>query len=334
MSDPDPLRARALLERFGDKRILIVGDLMLDRFLWGDVSRISPEAPVPVVRVRTETEHLGGAANVAANVRALGGQARIAGLVGGDPGGERLAAALERAGIDRILVTDAQRATTMKTRVVARSQQVVRVDRESETVAAGPIAAQLTAAVLHALESADAVVVSDYDKGVIGRELLAAILPRARQLGRPVIVDPKISHFPFYQPVTVLTPNQGEAARATAMEIRSDEDCLTAARTILDRLDARAVLITRGERGMLLVERGGQPRTIAAVAREVYDVTGAGDTVVAVLALCLAAGAELAEAALYANHAAGLVVGKVGTATVAPDELLDRLGQGARPAVS
>lgn len=322
MSDSDGARASALLARFGERRILIVGDLMLDRFLWGDVSRISPEAPVPVVRVRTETEHLGGAANVAANVRALGGKARVAGLVGGDPGAERLAAALDRSGIERFVVSDPERATTMKTRVIARSQQVVRVDRESDALAGGAIATRLIDTVLDSIEGSDALVISDYDKGVIGRELLAAVLPRARELGKPVVVDPKISHFPFYQPVTVLTPNQAEAARATAMEIRSDADCLTSAHAILERLDTRAVLVTRGERGMLLVERGRDPRHIPAVAREVYDVTGAGDTVVAVLALCLAAGAELAEAAILANQAGGIVVGKVGTATVAAEELV------------
>lgn len=331
MSYSQPAAARALLERFRERRVLVVGDLMLDRFVWGEVSRISPEAPVPVVRVRTETEHLGGAANVAANIRALGGRATIAGLIGGDAAGERLARSLDEAGVERILVTDSERATTMKTRVLARSQQVVRVDHETDAIAGGRIASQLAAAILGALDAADAVVISDYDKGVVGRELLATILPRARQLGRPVVVDPKIAHFPFYEPVTVLTPNQAEAARATAMEIRSDEDCLTSARAILDRLDTQAVLLTRGERGMLLVERGRDPLHIPAVAREVYDVTGAGDTVVAVLALSLAAGAKLAEAAILANHAAGIVVGKVGTATVAPEELLVRLDPMAAP---
>ena len=319
-------RAQDIVSAFRGRRVLVVGDVMLDRFIWGDVDRISPEAPVPVVRVRRETVHLGGAANVAANLAALGARATLAGVVGDDPAAEQIRAALSEAGIDPRLVEDPARPTTVKTRVIARAQQVVRVDRENDGVVAGPSLDRLRARILDEIKTAEAVVVSDYDKGVLSRDLLGAILPEARALGLPLVVDPKISHFAHYQPATVLTPNQAEAARATAMEIRTDEDCLASARTILDRLDTRAVLVTRGERGMLLLERGESPRFIPAVAREVYDVTGAGDTVVAVLALALAARASLVEAAVLANHAGGIVVGKVGTATLGPEEFLDRLG--------
>jgi len=318
--------ARRLVAGFRGRRILVVGDVMLDRFIWGDVDRISPEAPVPVVRVRRETAHLGGAANVAENLAQLGAQVSIVGVIGSDAPAEQIRAMLRAAAIGERLVQDGERTTTVKTRVIARAQQVVRVDRESEGVIAGALQEQLTAGILEGLESAQALVLSDYDKGVVGPHLLRAVLPAARRRGVPVVVDPKISHFRHYQPITVLTPNQGEAARAAAMEIRSDEDCLAAARTIMERLDTQAVLVTRGERGMLLLERGGTPRYIPAVAREVYDVTGAGDTVVALLALTLAAGASMLEAAMLANHAGGIVVGKVGTATVTPEEILDRLG--------
>jgi D-beta-D-heptose 7-phosphate kinase/D-beta-D-heptose 1-phosphate adenosyltransferase len=219
-------------------------------------------------------------------------------------------------------VLEPGRVTTVKTRVVARSQQVVRVDRETPRVVAGETQARLVAAASDAVRGAEALVVSDYDKGVVSRELLEQVLPEARARGVPSVIDPKITHFPFYQPATVITPNQAEAARATALELRSDEDCLAAAAAILGRLDLSAVLMTRGERGMLLAERDAGPHFLPAVARQVYDVTGAGDTVVAVLALALAAGAALPQAAELANLAGGIVVGKVGTATVEADELM------------
>lgn len=325
MSPPGPDPAHSLVPAFQGKRVLVIGDVMLDRFIWGEVDRISPEAPVPVVRVRRETVHLGGAANVAANLASLGASVSIAGVVGTDAASEQIRATLSEAGIHAHLVQDPERTTTVKTRVIARAQQVVRVDRETEGAVAGGGLDRLAAHVLDGLKTSQAVVVSDYDKGVVSPDLLSAVLPAARRLGLPVVVDPKISHFGHYQPVTVLTPNQAEAARAAAMEIRSEQDCLVAARRILERLDAQAVLVTRGERGMLLLERGAAPRFIPAVAREVYDVTGAGDTVVALLALTLAAGGSLVDAATLANHAGGIVVGKVGTATVTREELVARL---------
>jgi D-beta-D-heptose 7-phosphate kinase/D-beta-D-heptose 1-phosphate adenosyltransferase len=314
---------------FAGRRVLVVGDVMMDRFIWGDVHRISPEAPVPVVKVRRESVHLGGAANVTANLAALGARPALIGLVGVDAAAGQLTEALAVAGVATRLIADPDRVTTVKTRVVARSQQVVRVDREGDGVVTGTLLSRLVDECLAALSEADAVVVSDYDKGVIGREILARMLPAARQRRVPVVVDPKISHFGFYQPVTVVTPNESEAARATATEIRSDEDCLVAARSILSRLDARGVLITRGERGMLLLERDAAPLWIAATAREVYDVTGAGDTVVAVLALALAAGAGMAEASVLANLGGGIVVGKVGTAALTVDELSQAARAGA-----
>jgi len=314
--------AARLVRGFRGRQVAVVGDVMLDRFLWGEVHRISPEAPVPVVHVERETHHLGGAANVAANLQSLGAAVTLVGIAGDDAAARQLETALGDASIGSRLVQEPGRVTTVKTRVVARSQQVVRVDHETPRVVAGDMLARLLATASDAVREADAIVVSDYDKGVVSRELLARILPEARARGVPVVVDPKIAHFPFYQPATVITPNQAEAARATALELRSDADCLAAAAAILGRLDLAAVLMTRGERGMLLAERGAAPRFLPAVARQVYDVTGAGDTVVAVLALALAAGAPLPEAAELANLAGGIVVGKVGTATVEAEELL------------
>jgi rfaE bifunctional protein kinase chain/domain len=317
--------ARSLVRRFAGTKVVVVGDVMLDRFIWGEVERISPEAPVPVVRVSRESERLGGAANVAANLARLGAEVFLVGIVGADPAAAQLRSAMQIAGISSGLVEDPTLVTTVKTRIIARAQQVVRVDREHEVESSGAKSDETASRVLGAVRGARALVVSDYDKGAITAPLLAAILPAARALEIPVVVDPKVPDFSRYQPITVITPNQSEAARAAGLEIRSDDDCVLAARRILAWIDARATLITRGERGMLLQERDRDPAPIPAVAREVYDVTGAGDTVVAAMAMVLAARGTLYEAAALANEAAGIVVGKVGTATVGADEILDRL---------
>jgi len=287
---------------------------MLDRFVWGDVGRISPEAPVPVVRVQRETVHLGGAANVAANLRSMGASAAVIGILGRDPAGELLKSTLEDAGIEPRLITDSGRETTVKTRIIARAQQVVRVDREDDARLDADTGDRLLREVRAGLPEADALVVSDYGKGVVGGALLGSVLPEARKRGLPVVIDPKPRNFSHYEPATIISPNEAEASRAMAMEIHDDEDCLAVARAVLDRLQTDSVLVTRGERGMLLLERGSDPLFVPATAREVYDVTGAGDTVVAVLAMALGSGASLPEAARLANHAAALVVAKVGTA--------------------
>ena len=310
-----------IVHRTEPPRVLVVGDVMLDRFVWGDVARISPEAPVPVVRVGRETESLGGAANVAVNLRSLGARTAIVGIVGSDPAGDRVRAILEELDVEDRLLHNPRRTTTVKTRIVARAQQVVRVDREDDAALDADDAERLGESIREALPSVDAVVVSDYDKGALDGRLLASVLPEAAGLGVPVVIDPKLRNFAAYQPATVVTPNQDEASRATATEVRTDDDCVAAARTILERLETAAVLITRGSRGMLLLERGGEPDLIPALAREVYDVTGAGDTVSAVLGVALASGATLAEGARLANFGAARVVGKVGTACVTLEEL-------------
>lgn len=319
-------RALAISENFSGKRILALGDVMLDEFIFGRVRRISPEAPVPVVEVSRQTLALGGAGNVVSNLVALGASPVPVGIVGEDADADRLRAAFEKLGVPTAcLITDGSRPTTLKTRIIAHNQQVVRADRESRAAASEAIEDRLIAAFQQQLETADAVVVSDYNKGLLTPRVLAQTLAAARQRDLVVCLDPKLRNLAAYQPVTVITPNHQEASEATGIEIDDEASLLAAGRQILDSLACRAALITRGEEGMTLFaarEEGGAVTHIPAAAREVYDVTGAGDTVIATLTLALSSGASIVEAAVLANHAAGVVVGKLGTATVTRDELL------------
>ncbi len=317
-------RAEQIIQAMPERKIVILGDVMLDEFVWGDVTRISPEAPVPVVDIRRESIHLGGAANVLANAAAMGAQACVIGVVGNDPAGERLRKRLEEASPlqrENFLVADQNRPSTVKTRIIAHSQLVVRADRELRTPINGSVQESIVAALKEALRDADAFVVSDYDKGVVTQNILDEILPAA-YARMPVLIDPKIRNFSSYRPASLITPNHHEALRMTSLEEDSDEGLHQAARMIRARLGCDAVLITRGDRGIMLLEGDGEPVFVGTTAREVYDVTGAGDTVIATLATALSAGASMLEAATLANHAAGIVVGKVGTATVSGDELL------------
>jgi len=315
-------RARALLARMSGRRVIVVGDVMLDQFLWGRVARISPEAPVPVVEIASETFHLGGAANVAANVRALGGEAVVSGIVGDDPGAARVRAALGEAGIQDALTVVAGRPTTVKTRIIAHHQQVVRADREASGEVDGAVERALLASIRDALPSAGAVILSDYHKGVVTPGLVRAVTALARRRGVPVLVDPKVAHFALYRRVALVTPNQPEAEQASGVKIRDEAGLHAAGERILRRLRCDAVLVTRGEQGMALFEPGRRPLQIPTAAREVFDVTGAGDTVIATIALARCARATLPDAARLANLAAGVVVGKVGTATATPDEVM------------
>ena len=317
-------RAAEIVAGMRARTVAVFGDVMLDEFVWGDVTRISPEAPVPVVDIRRESVHLGGAANVLANLRALGVRAAVVGVVGADRAGERVRAELRDAGAhdpDENLITDVSRPTTLKTRIIAHSQLVVRADRERRTPVDSLVEERIVAALRKLLKESDALVVSDYDKGAVTPGVLGEILPAAEAAGVPVLVDPKLRNFGAYSPATLVTPNHHEALRVTNTEDDTDEGIAHAAREIRKRLGCRSVLITRGERGMMLLE-DGEPTYVPTAAREVYDVTGAGDTVIATLAASLAAGASLVEAAMLANHAAGVVVGKVGTATATDEELL------------
>ena len=315
--------AQTLLNGFAGRRIVVLGDLMLDEFIWGRVRRISPEAPVPVVEVERHTLALGGAGNVVSNLVALGAIPVPIGTVGEDSDAERLRSALESRGVQTDgLVRDVARPTTLKTRIIAHNQQVVRADRESRSAISPEVEEQIVASFRERLKEADAVVVSDYNKGLLTERVLRRSLDAAGASGVIVCLDPKTRSFANYQPVTIITPNHQEAAEAAGVEIDDDAGLVEAGRRILSLVDCRAVLITRGEEGMTLFTDGGDVIHIPTVAREVYDVTGAGDTVIATLAVALAAGAKPAEAAMLANYAAGVVVGKVGTATVTREELL------------
>jgi len=311
-----------LLDRLAGRSILVIGDLMVDQFVIGTVDRISPEAPVPIVRFDHETWRLGGAANVANNIVAMGGRVETIGVVGGDSDGSRLLADLAGRSIGTAgIVSDPSRCTTRKLRVVTtRNQQVARIDYESDRELESSIEATVVRKIDELSASAHAIVVSDYLKGVITLQVATAAVRAALRRGIPLLVDPKVPHIDYYAGATLITPNHHEAESVTHMRIRSSADAREAARRFRERARCEAVLITRGEHGMWLLDPNGEAE-LPAEAREVADVTGAGDTVLSALALAVAAGASLADAARLANRAAGLVVGKFGPATVTVDEL-------------
>ncbi|MBX3278577.1 MAG: D-glycero-beta-D-manno-heptose-7-phosphate kinase [Acidobacteria bacterium] len=316
-------QAKRIIDRFPGRRLVVVGDLMLDEFIWGEVRRISPEAPVPVVEVRRESWHPGGAGNVVSNLLALGAEASIVGVIGEDEAGERLRERSRQSGANVSgLVADPSRPTTWKTRIVAHSQQMLRFDREAKRPVENAIEDRMLAGFRDVLAGAEAVILSDYEKGALTPRLLRAVIEESRAAGIPVCLDPKLKNWAHYRGVDVITPNQLEAERASGIEIADDAALDEAARWIRRSLDCRCVLVTRGEHGMSLLDDAGNLGHIPTVAREVYDVTGAGDTVIAALALAMAAGAGIADAAGIANYAAGIVVGKVGTATVSREELI------------
>jgi D-beta-D-heptose 7-phosphate kinase/D-beta-D-heptose 1-phosphate adenosyltransferase len=309
------------------KRLAVIGDSMLDRFLWGRVDRISPEAPVPVVRLESETTKLGGAANVAANIRALGAGVVLFGLCGRDEAADQLKVLLAERGIDPAgLLETRDRPTTIKTRILAHSQQVVRTDREDDR----PVAQDLIEVLLARLGEMGpfhGIVLSDYGKGLLTNEALAAFIAAGRRMEVPLVVDPKKGDYTQYRGVTSLTPNQKEAEQACAMSITDAADLRAAGGKLLERTAAEAVLVTRGEHGMALFEKGGAEHHLATEATTVYDVTGAGDTVIAVYTTALSAGADFAQAADLANHAAGLAVRELGTATVSAAQLTAALNE-------
>jgi D-glycero-beta-D-manno-heptose-7-phosphate kinase len=323
----DARRAMEIVARFGALHVLVVGDVMLDRFIVGRVSRISPEAPVPVVRFDSEYLRLGGAANVAHNLVTLGGHVSLVGVVGIDLASTRLRDQLAAAGISAEgLVEDRSRPTTEKVRIVTeRNQQVARIDYEHDSDVGGDLARVVVARVRRLGADSKVLLVSDYLKGAITKHVVEALVA-LKSTTRAVLIDPKIAHLSCYAGATLVTPNHHEAETATHRRIRTDDDAQQAARDFRALAQCDGVLITRGEAGMWL-SHGIFEGAVPAVAREVSDVTGAGDTVVATLALALAAGATSAEAAILANHAAGIVVGRFGPATVTPDELCASVGQ-------
>jgi len=315
-------RAQELVSQFSGLSILVAGDVMLDRFIVGRVTRISPEAPVPVVQFHAEHYRLGGAGNVAHNIAALGGRATLIGVIGTDLAAERLIEQLNTAGIASDgLVRDPGRPTTEKVRVVTeRNQQVVRIDYERDADIRDGVESGVIERVTVLGSGVKAVLVSDYLKGCVTRSVVQTLL----NIGVPLLVDPKIPHLGCYAGATLVTPNSHEAEVATHLRIRNADEARTAGREFRYRAQCSSALITRGEHGMWLSDEGAE-LAIPATAREVADVTGAGDTVVATLALAIAAGATLIEAAILANHAAGIVVGKFGPATVSGQELMETL---------
>lgn len=321
-------RVRDICSHFSKHTIAVMGDLMLDRFIWGAVSRISPEAPVPVVEVQRESAHLGGAGNVANNLHALGALVIPLGVVGEDLSGREIREMFQTTGLKEDgLVGVPARPTTTKTRVIAHSQQVVRADWEDRSPIDPETEDQLLALLTRLLPSVNALILSDYNKGLLTARVLEEAISSARASGIPVIIDPKIQHFRFYHGATVITPNHHEAALLAGAGTRTDDELVRAATSIQKEFGGGHVLVTRGDQGMTLLSSDHAVHHIPTVAQEVYDVTGAGDTVVATLSLALASGASILESAICANYAAGVVVGKVGTATLTCGELIERAGQ-------
>ncbi len=313
-------------------RILVLGDVILDRYVWGNVERISPEAPVPVVRVTRESSMLGGAGNVARNLVSLGGQVRFAAVVGDDETGAEIARLLADWKIDAAgLVADAARPTTMKTRVIARAQQVVRFDRESEDPIGPHAARRLVAAAHAALPHVDGVILQDYGKGVLTAPVVLELMRLFAGAGRPVFVDPKSEHWSLYRGAALLKPNLREAALVTGIRVRQPDDVERVGRALLELSGARTLAITQGEAGMTLFHADGGSDHVSTRARAVAEASGAGDTAIAALALARLAGADWSEAARIANAAAGVVVGVPGTSTVSQRELLLALADAEAP---
>lgn len=324
-------RIQQLLETAKNLRLLVVGDVMLDEFVWGRVARISPEAPVPVVEVTGESQYPGGAANVARNLRPFCHQVHICGLVGEDRAGEQLRSLLETEEIGTTgLVRNASMPTIVKTRIVARQQQVVRVDREKKAEAPPHVRKEALAAICDLLESVDGVILEDYGKGLINQTLVSEVCAMASAKGKVVAADPNPLNPLQWSGVNVLKPNRGEAFAMVGRtdpgaldDPLRDEALLETAHQLIAQQNVKAVLITLGEHGMLLVEDGQPAYHTPTRAREVFDVSGAGDTAIALFTLALCAGGSMKEAAEISNHASGVVVGKLGTATLTPEELTD-----------
>lgn len=320
MTTPDRDRLIRVIRKFKTKKVLVLGDLMLDRYIWGVVSRISPEAPVPVVEVQKDSLCLGGAGNVAQNLHGLGATPLLTGVVGNDPEGRWIR---DNAASNKGIFVDRSRPTTVKTRIIAHHQQVVRVDLEKK----GTLPAGMEEKILDhlRLEEYDGLLISDYNKGIVNPSLMAKTLSLAEERRIPVFVDPKVPHFRLFSPVTLIAPNHLEAEKIVGHDCRTEAEVEKAGAEILSLISSRFLIIKRGEEGMAVFEQGRKPIHIPTVAREVFDVTGAGDTVIAAAGLALLCGATIREAALIANAAAGIVVGKIGTATATPRELLSAL---------
>ncbi len=316
------LKLEKILERFSEIKILVVGDVMMDRFIWGKVSRISPEAPVPVVLVEKETFLLGGAANVVNNICSLGGKAWLCGVVGEDEMGQKIINRLTEIGVDaKGVFLEMERQTTVKTRVIAEHQQLARIDREATHPPKNLTLRYLAEFLRKNFDGFDGIIVSDYGKGLLTKTLIRTILQRGKEAKKFVLVDPKLKNFFVYKGATAVTPNIAEASVASRVLIHDLPSLKKAGRMLLKQLKCNALVITRGEEGMAIFEPNREPFLVPTIAQEVYDVTGAGDTVIGTMGCALGAGASMIDAARLANYAAGIVVGKVGTATVSQEEL-------------
>lgn len=311
-----------LFKKVSKTGILVIGDLMVDQYIWGKVRRISPEAPVPVVEVTEEDQLLGGAANVAHNILSLGGKVFITGTIGRDDIGKILINKLSEKGFNTDgVIADGKRPTTVKTRVIAHSQQVVRFDREMKGDIGKATLSLILDYVRSCLPEIKGIIISDYCKGLITKTLIRKLIELTKSKVF-IAVDPKIGHFDYYKNVSLITPNINEASFGSGIDITDEKTLIAAGKMLMKKLECDSVIITRGDEGMTLFEKNGVITNIPTCAREVYDVSGAGDTVIAALTLCHSAGANLKEAAIIANHAAGVVVGKMGTATATQEEII------------
>ncbi|MEW6088990.1 MAG: D-glycero-beta-D-manno-heptose-7-phosphate kinase [bacterium] len=316
-------RLKEILNSFRGKKVLIFGDIMVDRYIWGTVSRISPEAPVPIVNITRESYTLGGATNVLNNIYALGGEVYLAGVIGNDDMGKTVFSEIKKMniGVEGIIM-DNDRPTTLKTRIIAHNQQVVRLDREKKDKVKDNIKNKIIKYLDNIIKKADIIVISDYAKGVVTPELIKYIINLAKNYGRNILVDPQVDHFHSYHGVTCLTPNHHEAGFAAGIPIVDEKTLDLAAKKLIKELNCKGILITQGEDGMSYFGNNGDYFHIPAMAREVFDVTGAGDTVISAFSLALASGASMYESAYIGNLAAGIVIGKVGTAVTTIKEIL------------
>ena len=327
MTITDRQRLEQIVGRFRGRSILVVGDLILDRFVWGSVNRISPEAPVPVVEIQEESIRLGGAANVASNLASLGARPLLVGIVGRDEEGRKLIDELGQLGIGRQgILEDEARRTSVKTRIIAHNQQVCRTDRESRKAPSKAVVERILAAYGTFLDGAEGIILSDYAKGMMSPPLVATVIGESRNHGKFLAVDPKSADFSAYSRASIVTPNKREAERASGVQIVDEASLVSAGRKLIEATSGDYLLVTRGEAGMTLFDGTGHTH-IPTAAREVFDVTGAGDTVISSLALAVAAGGSVSEASVLANYAAGVVVAKVGTATATADEILDSMAR-------
>ncbi|MBU2600380.1 D-glycero-beta-D-manno-heptose-7-phosphate kinase [bacterium] len=311
-----------IINRFKEINVLVVGDVMMDEFVWGEVTRISPEAPVPIVEVVSQSFIPGGAANVANNIMSLGGKVALIGVIGNDGIGRKLSFELgiKHISVDK-LVVDYERPTILKSRIIASQQQIVRVDKELRKPIGEEIEAKVIANIEEQMAEVNIIVISDYGKGVITKNLVEKIVNLSQRDHKKVIVDPKVENYLEYKEITLITPNLKEASEMSKINIKSLEDLVAAGDKILNDLSCKVAVITRGKEGMSIFEKEKTAIHIPTIAKEVYDVAGAGDTVVSVMALALALDLDFVNAAILANCAAGIVVGKTGTATVTPLEL-------------